>query len=167
MTSRRRSNLSGPHIVVFLTLFTIALLGACLLSVPAANSQSPSQVRSQIGQAYGAVLNAEQSGGNVTSLVATLNRAVALVQQADQVNATDPARAQSLYSQASTLAQQVISAAPAVAAAGRASVLDAQIELGIETAVLAALAVLAYLFVPRLFWRYWSRTHSDWRVKKP
>ena len=148
-----------------------AVAAACviaLLFVPAssASGQTSSQVKAQIAQAYTAVLTAEQSGGNVTSLVAKLNSAVSLVQQADALNATDPASAQSLYSQASALAQQVIGAAPAVAAAGRAAVFDAQVSLAVETAVLAALAVLAYLYVPRLYWGYWYRTHRDWRVKK-
>ncbi|MDG6976002.1 MAG: hypothetical protein JRN27_07930 [Nitrososphaerota archaeon] len=150
-----------------IALAVILVLLTSLAVTPLVRAQSATQTQADLGQAYAAVLNAEQSGGNVTALVAKLDSAIALVQQANLLNSTDPTRAQSLYAQASTLAQQVISSAPAVAAAGRASVLDAQIELGIETAVLAALAVLAYLFVPRLFWRYWSRTHSDWRVKKP
>ena len=150
-----------------IALAVVLVLFASLAVTPLARAQSTPQVQADLGQAYAAVLTAEQSGGNVTTLVAKLDSAVAMVQQANLINSTDPARAQSLYSQASALAQQVIAAAPGVAAAGRASVLDAQIELGIETAVLAALAVLAYIFVPRLFWRYWSRTHGDWRVKKP
>ena len=148
-----------------------ALAAACviaLLFVPAssASAQTSSQVKAQIAQAYSSVLSAESSGGNVTFLVVKLNSAVSLVQQADALNTTDPTRAQSLYSQASALAQQVISAAPAVAAAGRAAVFDAQVSLVVETAALAVLAALAYLYVPRLYWRYWGRTHKDWRVKK-
>ncbi len=144
--------------VVFLVVFAAAS--------PSAYAQSSSQVASQVGQAYVAILKAEQSGGNITALVAKLNAAVSFLQQANLVNSTNPSRAQSLYSQASALAQQVISSAPAVAAAGKASVFDAQVSLAVETAALAALAVLAYLYVPRLFWRYWYRTHRDWRVKK-
>ena len=144
----------------------IVLLVSLFSLVPVAHAQASSQAQSQISQAYAAVLNAEQSGGNVTALVAKLNSAVSLMQRADALNATSPAKAQSLYSQASTLAQQVISSAPAVAAAGKAATFDAQASLAVETAALAALAVLAYLYVPRLFWRYWYRTHRDWRVKK-
>ena len=147
-------------------LFLATLLTSSFATPPAAHALASSQVQAQISQAYTAVLKAEQSGGNVTSLVAKLNSAVSLVQQAGLVNSTDPAKAQSMYSQASTLAQQVISSAPAVAAAGKAATFDAQASLVVETAVLAGLAVLAYLYVPRLFWRYWYRTHRDWRVKK-
>lgn len=144
----------------------VCVIALCFVTASSASVQASSQVKAQIAQAYSSVLSAESSGGNVTALVAKLNSAVSLMQQADALNATSPAKAQSLYSQASTLAQQVISSAPAVAAAGRASTFDAQASLAVETAVLAALAALAYLYVPRLFWRYWYRTHRDWRVKK-
>lgn len=148
---------------------TLALAAAFVLaSVYGASvqAQTSSDARSQIGQAYAAVLQAEASGGNVTYLVKTLNSAVTLVQQGDLVNGTDPGRAQALYSQASSLAQQVIQNSSAVAASGRASVANAQIALGVETAALAALAVVAYVYTPRVFWRLWLRIHRDWRVKK-
>ena len=135
-------------------------------AVPPALAATSATANAQIGQAYAAVLGAEQSGGNVTALVAKLNSAIALVARADSLNATDPTRAQLLYSNATALASQVSQAAPAVAAAGRSAVFAAQVDLGIETAVLVALAVIAYLYVPRLFWRYWVRAHRDWRVKK-
>ncbi|MDG6900562.1 MAG: hypothetical protein JRM80_01175 [Nitrososphaerota archaeon] len=134
--------------------------------VPAVHSQT-SQADSEVSQAYAAVLSAERSGGNVTSLVAQLNTAISLLQEADRLNSTDPALAASLYTQAYNSASHVLQAAPGVASAGAASVRTAQVELGVETVVLVALAALAYLYIPRLFWRYWSRTHSDWRVKKP
>ncbi|MDG6982725.1 MAG: hypothetical protein JRM74_04650 [Nitrososphaerota archaeon] len=130
------------------------------------HAQTSSDTKVQIGLAYAAVLGAEQDGGNVTGLVTKLNSAISLMQQANLVNSTDPARAQLLYSEASSLAQQVIQAAPAVASAGKAAVFAGQVDLAIETAVLAALALLAYVYTPRLFWRFWLRLHRDWRVKK-
>ena len=137
-----------------------------LLASSAVQGQSGSQASVQIGQAYVAVLSAGQAGGNITALVAKLNMAISLVQQANSVNATDPPRAQALYSQASVIAQQVLQDAPGVAAAGRAAMLDSQIELVVETVVLGALAVAAYLFAPRVFWRLWLRTHKDWKLKR-
>lgn len=147
-------------------LLVVGSLMLVFLASPAVQGQSGSPASVQVGQAYAAVLGAGQAGGNVTALVAKLNAAISLIQQGDAVNATDPARAQALYSQASTLAQQVLQAAPGVAAAGRSAVLNAQIELAVETVVLGALAVLAYVFAPRVFWRLWLRTHRGWRVKK-
>lgn len=142
------------------------VLALAMVAAPLAQAQSPSQVNAQIGQAYAAVLGAEKSGGNVTSLVAKLDSATSLLQQANLVNSTDPARARSLYSQASSLAGEVLRSAPAVAAAGEASVSATQLALGVESAVLTALALLAYLYTPRAYWTLWLRTHKDWKVRK-
>jgi len=120
----------------------------------------------QIAEAYTSVLGVEQKGGNVTLAVASLNNAISLVQEADSINSTDPARAQALYAQASAVAQQVIGGSPAVAAAGTASVQSAEVALGVETVILVALAVLAYLYTPRVFWTLWFRAHRGWRVSK-
>ena len=132
----------------------------------AASNQNSASVRVQIAQAYSTVLGAEQKGGNVTSLVATLNNAISLVQEADSVNSTNPARAQALYAQASSIVQQVLQGSPAVATAGAAAAQNAGLALAIETAVLVALAVLAYLYTPRVFWTLWYRAHRGWRVSK-
>ncbi|MDE1854265.1 MAG: hypothetical protein KGI38_11050 [Thaumarchaeota archaeon] len=147
-------------------LAVTALVVLAVAVAPSAHAQDSTQVRAQIGQAYAALLKAEQSGGNVTALTAQLNSAISLLHQADLVNGTDPSRAQSLYSQASSLASQVIQSAPGVASAGAASIATQQLDLGLETAVLAALAIVVYVYAPRVFWRFWLRTHRDWRVRK-
>ena len=147
-------------------IVVISLLMLPLAPVHPTHAQGQAQVGAQIGQAYSAILSAEQSGGNVSSLVKTLNSAISLVQEGNFENATNPQQASDLYSQASTIAQQVINEAPAIASAGRGGVLTAQLDLALETAVLAVLAAVAYLYLPRIFWRYWLRTHRDWRVKK-
>jgi hypothetical protein len=150
-------------------LLSLAILGVLAISVMPSQpvvAQASAQARSQIAQAYAAVLVAQQSGGNVSILVGKLNSALRLVQEADMVNATNPARAQSLYSQALSLALQVSQAAPDIVSSGRSAVLAARFELAIETAILAAIAILAYLFTPRLYWRSWLRAHRGWRAKK-
>ena len=131
-----------------------------------ASSQTSATVRAQIAQAYTLVLRAEQKGGNVSSLVVSLNTAISLVQEADSINSTDPSRAEILYALSSSLALQIIQGSPAVAAAGAASVQNAELALGVETGVLVALAVLAYLYTPRVFWTLWLRAYRGWRVGK-
>jgi hypothetical protein len=162
-----------PHVILrrkrLLPILGVGIAFAISVAMTAplpAHGQSSSQVASQIDQAYVAVLSAERSGGNITSLVVKLNSAVSLLQQADAINETDPSRAQSLYSKASALALQVSQAAPTVSAAGRAAVFNSQLDLGVETTILTALAVVAYLYTPKIFWRFWLRTHKGWRVKK-
>ena len=54
---------------------------------------------------------AEGAGGNVSSLVSSLNGAVALSSEADRLQNSDPARAAQLSSQAEAIATQVIAEA--------------------------------------------------------
>ncbi|MDG6898413.1 MAG: hypothetical protein JRN24_01610 [Nitrososphaerota archaeon] len=163
--SSRTAVLSRKKHSELAVLFIVAVFLVSSVVVPA-HAQTALQAKTEIGQAYAAVLSAEKSGGNVTSLAAQLNAAISLLQQADRLNATEPALAGSLYTQAYNNASQVLLAAPGVASAGSASVRMAQVELGVETVVLVGLAAIAYLYLPRIFWRYWLRTHRDWRVKK-
>ncbi|MDA4126920.1 MAG: hypothetical protein OK452_06935 [Thaumarchaeota archaeon] len=144
----------------------ISLLFLSMLPTSRASAQISSGVRAQIGQAYSAVLTAEQDGGNISSLVATLNTAISLVQQADSINDTNPSKAQALYAKAASLASQVVQASPSVAAAGRASVGAAQLALVAETVALIGIAVVTYRFGPRLFWTVWLRAHRTWKVRK-
>lgn len=144
----------------------LLMLALVLASATPAHAQGSSQARAEINQAYASIRGAEQDGGNVSGLVSSLNSAIALLHQADALNQTDHSKAQSLYSQAASIAQQVIQSAPSVAGAGRSSVMNARIALGVETAFLGSLAVAAYLYTPRIFWGFWLRTHRNWRVKK-
>jgi len=137
-----------------------------ILPASTVSAQSSSSVKAQISQAYSSVLSAEREGGNVSSLVAALNIAISLTQQADSINSTNPSEAQAFYAQASSLASEVLHDSPSVAAAGRASVGATQLALVVETVALVGLAIVIYRFAPRLFWTLWLRAHRTWRVKK-
>lgn len=148
-------------------LIGVAILLATLSAGSApAMAQTSGSTRAQIEQAFLAIQAAEANGGNVTSLVSTLNQAINLTETADRLNATDPQGAASRYSQAYSLAVKVLQEAPAVAAQGRAAVSTSTIELYGETVLLGALAAVGYFFTPRVFWRAWLRAHKGWRVRK-
>jgi len=142
------------------------ILATVLVGSAPALAQSAGSVHAQIDQAFLAVHAAEADGGNVTSLVSTLNQAISLTERADSLNSTNPQSAAPMYSQAYSLASSVLQGAPTVAAQGRATVSASTTEFYSETVVLAALAVVAYFFTSRVFWRAWLRAHKGWRVKK-
>lgn len=147
-------------------LLAIIVLGMLIVPPSVARAQSQPQAQSQIAQAYAAVRSAQQKGGNVTSLVAQLNSAISLVQQGDSVNATDPARAQSLYAEASAIAQQVLQAAPGVGQAGAAArQLQEALSIGAAGAVVV-FAALLYLYGERIYHRFWLWAYSGYTVKK-
>ena len=154
-------------VVAWMRPLGVAIFLAALLfgSAPAV-AQSSGSAHAQIDQAFVATHAAEADGGNVTSLVSTLNQAINLTEGADRLNATNPQGAASLYSQAYSLASDVIQKAPTVAAQGKAAVSASTTEFYGETVVLGALAVVTYFFTPMVFWRIWLRAHEGWRVKK-
>jgi hypothetical protein len=142
-------------------LITILLVGPAPVL-----AQGSGGARAQIDQAFLAVHSAEADGGNVTSLVLTLNQAINLTERADAMNSTNPTGAAALYSQAYSLASNVLQQAPAVAAQGRNSIAATTTDFYAETIVLGALAVVAYFFTPRVFWWLWVRIYGGWRVKR-
>jgi hypothetical protein len=142
----------------------LILLGLGLAAVPALALTS-NRVHLKLNQAFEATRSAEADGGNISSLVRTLNQAINLTQKADRINATNPAKASQLYSNASSLASLVLQEAPGVAAQGRASVSASTLEFYGESAVLAVLAVLAYILTPQVFWKLWVMAHKGWKVR--
>jgi hypothetical protein len=148
-------------------VFVIVILAVTLLggSTPAL-AQSSGTVHAQIDQAFLAVHSAEAVGGNVTSLVSSLNQAINLTERADSLNASNPSVASAMYSQAYSLASNVLQQAPTVAVQGRAAVAAATTDFYAETIVLGALAVIAYFFTERVFWWVWVRIYGGWRVKR-
>jgi hypothetical protein len=144
----------------------VPLLVVVLLDSPApALAESSGAVHAQIDQAFLALRSAEVDGGNITSLVLSLNEAINLTERADVMNATNPSQSAALYSQAYSLASNILRQAPTVAAQGRTAVAAAATDFYAETTVLGALAVVAYFFTPRAFWWLWVRIYGGWRVK--
>jgi hypothetical protein len=148
------------NVVVVFALLTITLLAG------PASAQSSAQVHLKINQAFEAIRSAEAEGGNVISLIKILNQAINLTERADRINATNPARAGQLYSNASSLSSIVLQQAPSTATQGRDSVNASSLDFYGETALLAILAVLAYVITPRVFWKLWLITHRKWKVRR-
>ncbi len=149
--------------VLLLGLLIFALFSSWNLSA-AQTSNSGSEAR--IISAFQAISAAESSGGNVSQLANLLNRAAALNDNANSIAQSNPQEAQSLYSQASALASQVISQAPAVGQQGAIVQRNAEIVYAAEISTLVAIAILAFLFLPRIFWNLWLRNHRRWKAKR-
>lgn len=84
----------------------------------AASSSDFVSANSGINSAFVATHSAEQSGGNVTGLVAKLDISLSLVQKAETENATNPSQATTELQNATQIANQVSTLAPAIAQAG-------------------------------------------------
>jgi len=115
-----------------------------------------------IQQAFASVQIAEKMGGNVTSLVFQLNQAVGLVARGGATsNLTEAA---TLFGEATQIANSVSASAPQVALNGAQATRLAQDTTVGEIVAFIVAGVLVYLYLPRLFWRLWLRSHRDWKV---
>lgn len=116
--------------------------------------------------AFLAVQTAGKDGGDITSLVAQLNGALALVQRASSENSTDPAQASSDLQSALSIAQQVQSAAAAVAQQGTtARQLQEEVSVA-SAAVIVGVAVALYFYGDRIYRRVWLRVYGSHVVRK-
>ena len=162
---------SRPDAVAFkgLLCLLLALLALSLCSnANRASAITQSQVSSVDGSIQSAFLSAhsaEKTGGNVSSIVAQLNAAIALVQKADAENATNPSQASRDLQNATTIAQGVSVSAPSLGRAGSSARQDTDIT-SIGSAIgVVVLASLAYLFGGRIYRRIWLFAYRDYVVR--
>ena len=145
-----------------------AMLAVVVLGPPAfAHASATSdQLLASAQSTYLKILEAQQAGGNVTSLTNTMNQALALIGEGQSVEGTDPATAAGLYQQAGSLIQEVNQQLPQVESAGRAAEQAELLWLGAFLVSITAVGGLVYFFGSRVFWNVWVRLHRGWVVKK-
>ena len=151
-----------PSLVFGIIVVLACLLGSAVASANAQSAQAPA-VQQKIGNAFALVQDAANSGGNVTSLVDSLNLAAQLVIESQLTS--NSTRASAILSEASSIADNVTAAAPAVKAQGILTVTNNLLISVIEVAAIAITCALLYIYLPRAYWRLWARAHADWVVE--
>jgi hypothetical protein len=144
----------------------ILLLSACitLATVYPVQAQTIDSAQTAVHNAYKALLDASDAGGDVTELTAQLNHALDLIAQANNFVLSDPAESQMLASQAQDIANNVTANAPKVKQAGIAQNQTSTIILaGTIIAVIIA-GVLVYIFGQKIMWKIWLKLRSNYRV---
>ena len=167
MTGREPAT-SLPSKVLLCLLLAVVALSVCARGSAALAGAGPevSAADGAIGAAFAAVEAAERSGGNVSALDAQLNQAIGLVQEAESVNATDPAAASADLQNATSIAQAVATAAPSAGQTGGASREAAQAQALGSAAVILAGAALVYAYGARAYRLAWLRAHRDYVVSR-
>jgi len=149
-----------------LAIIAVTFLMAGASGVSAASQASFAGASSAVQNAFVAVQTAGTDGGNVTSLVAQLNGALALVQRATTENSSNPVKASTDLQSAISIARGVQSSAATVAQQGL-SARQIQLEISIVSAVvIVCIAVALYFYGDRIYRRLWLRMYSDYVVKK-
>ena len=151
-----------PHLLVPLVL---ALFSASTILTPAYAEATNNQAMADLFHAFNLVQEAEKAGGQIDGLIADLNHALSLI--ADAASTTDPEKATLLLDQAKALAKGVADEAPRVLQQGLEAKRQANILLVIELSTLSILAIVIYLYSPRLFWTLWIKAYGAWKVKRP
>ena len=152
--------------VALLAILAILLLTAGPPESSAAGQASFGGASSAVQSAFLAVQTAGKDGGDITSLVAQLNGALALVQRASSENSTDPAQASSDLQSALSIAQQVQSAAaPAAQQGTTARQLQEEVSVA-SAAVIVGVAVALYFYGDRIYRRVWLRVYGSHVVRK-
>lgn len=124
-----------------------------------------SSANDAIRAAFASVYGAERSGGNVSSLDAKLNDAIRLVQQAEEVNATNPAQAAADLQNATAVAQSVLAESASTEQAGSSARQAAEAtSLGAASAIVVV-AALIYLIGGRIYRKAWLRLFRDYVVR--
>ena len=115
--------------------------------------------------AFSASQSAERQGGNVSSLIAQLNRALTLIQQASAENATNPTQAAADLANATKIAQDVTVEAASITQMGISATQAADFRSIVTASAVVVAAVLIYLFGGRVYRRLWLRVYKDYVVR--
>lgn len=151
-----------------LALAAVVGFMVAMTAVPASTAISENDVgsaNSAIQSAFVSTLQAERSGGNVTSLVAALNSAVQLVEKAQAENSTDPAQASRDLQAARQLGQSVTAESAGVSAAGSSLRQFVFVRSVVSAAAVLVAAALVYVYGGRVFRWLWVRLYGGYAVR--
>ena len=149
---------STKLLVIFLSISVL------LSAVALVQSQSTplDSTQTAIHDAYKAIVEANNAGGDISELTDQLNQALKLTSQAQALIISDPQLTQTLFLQAQALAQNVTSQSSTVQAEG---LFQNPLFIGVSIASLLASGILVYVFGPKIFWKVWLRLRKNYRVK--
>jgi len=142
----------------------LVLFSTNIFLTPAYAEATNDQVMADLFHAFNLVQEAEKAGGQIDGLIADLNHALSLI--ADAASTTDPEKATLLLDQAEMLTKGVADEAPKVLQQGLEAKRQANIQLVIELSTLCILAIVIYLYSPRIFWTLWMKAYGAWKVKR-
>ena len=142
------------------------ILFSCLSQYStAATADNFASANASVASAFQSMYSAEKSGGNVTSLTAQLNEAVALIQKAQAENSTNPLLATADLQNATSIANLVASESIAVGQSGASSLRLRDSESIASAIVIVVAAILVYIYGGRIFRRVWFLLYKSYLVR--
>jgi len=117
------------------------------------------ETEKKVFEAFKAVAEAEEKGGNISILVAELNSAIKLIQEAEATG--DKA----FIEKALVKLDKIISEAPKVGESGLTAARWRQIKTMVALSIEVAVGLIVYIYAPKAFWRAWIKVKGKWKVK--
>ncbi len=139
---------------LMLASVVVSLVFPVLCSAANAQETSVDEVRNKLIDAFEAVAEAEEAGGDVSHLVEELDHAVKLLEAGGGEELLE----------AESKIQDVLEAVSDVKQEGIVSTQHRQIMAGTILVVLAVVAAVVWRFGPRVFWLLWLRSKRGWRA---
>ena len=142
------------------TIFVSMLVLLIIFITPYVYGQgySVEGVRERIYKAYGRVVDAYYSGGNVSKAVDSLNKAISYLYKYQS------SRDQAYLREAVGFVDSVDNMIPTLVSEGESTRFWNNVLLIVSIAILATLALAAYLYLPKMFFRTWSRLRKNYKV---
>ena len=147
-------------------VIVILLLSAFLAcaAVYQAQAQSVDSAQAAVHDAYKALLEASDAGGDVTELTEQLNSALNLIAQSESLAVSDPSESQRLATQAQDIANSVTAQAPSIKDAGTAQTQTSTLILAGSVAALIITGIIVYVFGQKAMWKIWLKLRSNYSV---
>ena len=145
-------------IVIFLSISVLISAVALVQSQTTPLDSAQTTIRN----AYKALLEADNAGGDISKLTDQLNLALNLTSQAQALISSDPQQAQTLSLQAQALALNVTQQASTLKGEG---LIQRPLIIGASITCLLAGGILVYLLGPNAFWKAWLKLRKNYRVR--
>ena len=121
--------------------------------------------RSEIYEAFKAVVEAYNAGGDVSELIGRINEAISVISKAEEIADNNPSEAEKLALKARALAHDVSTEAPIVKEGGLKQRQMAMVTTAASIIGIIIAGILIYVFGPEIFWRIWVRLRKNHIVK--
>ena len=142
-----------------LKIFLVATLTLSLTFPQSIVNTSEVNPYDKLTEAFEAVYKAESMGGNITVLVEDLNKAITLLEKAEETGNKE------LKSEALKIMENVLTEAPKVGEAGEATIQNLRIQAALTITALIATSIVLWRYLPRLIWHLWIRSKKRWKAK--
>lgn len=150
------------RIILLKSSIALILLLTILLSTPDVRCEKEEeQAITLLREVYSKLIEAEMAGADIRNASQQLNKALTIIKSVDE----DPGDGERLLQEAITIIRDVDSMIPTLIDDGRKATFLRNLYMALTASSIASSIVLAYFFIPRIFWGFWLKARKHWIVR--